>query len=209
VGERRYLSLAAVVGMCVIGLSILNGCGGGDGGAGEQRTEVERIVKGGLNRKLGRLLNESATVKRVTCTRAGGHRYECIAYASEPAGGEATKTVPILVAATCDDQNCLWRVQFIAAEGAAQRLPSPESLAWVRITCKEVNRAVAQQDSEWLDQAGRAVAVQALTMRPDASADQLAAAGTRNLVRVCGQASNADYEPYVEANTALLRTSGG
>lgn len=207
-GERRHLSPLAAVAICVIGLSILSGCGGGDD-AGEQRAEVERIVKGGLNRKLDRLLNESATVRRVTCTRAGGHRYECIAYASESTGSEGTKTVPILVAATCDDQNCLWRVQSIAAEEGAQRLPSPESLAWVRITCREVNRAVADQDAEWLDQAGRAVAVQALTMRPDASGDQLAAVGTRSLVSICRQASNADYEPYVEANTALLRASGG
>lgn len=116
---------------------LLLGCGQSDGGtsserepkAAGQRILAERVVKGGLDRTLDQLVGKSAEVGRVRCIHADGPRYECVAQANEPIGSEETKTVPVLVDATCDSQNCIWRVSDIGVVDTRKPgMPSPESM---------------------------------------------------------------------------------
>lgn len=75
----------------------------------DARSELEQIIREQLPDEAERIVGSPVLVQRVTCTSAGGNRYECIAtvQGTDGTGGLATENVGI--DGTCDERNCIWQ----------------------------------------------------------------------------------------------------
>ena len=102
----RRLLLAAL--LCAVAVS--SGCGSeGSTSAPDARTELERIIRTQLPRKVRRSLGTAVVVQNVQCTKAGGNKYDCIATVRGSDGTGRLVTQDVGIDATCDDQGCVWQ----------------------------------------------------------------------------------------------------